>query len=99
MDRPVCPLPRLVRYRALDALAVEWPEYVRMSHGRSCVRAPSPLLTSALLTSALLTSAMPHPSCPGRMRASAPAPPAFPPTAPGTEPGAPPRRRATPRGA
>src|SRR6476469_7407787 len=35
IDRPVCPLARLVRYSWFDALAVEWPEYVRINHGRS----------------------------------------------------------------
>src|SRR3954464_6649021 len=42
MDSPVWPLARFDRYSSLDAFGVEWPEYVRISHGwsRSCM-APS----------------------------------------------------------
>src|SRR5688500_5213901 len=48
MDRPVCPRARLVRYSSLDARAVEWPEYVRMTQERSLSRCTW-LMSSTLL--------------------------------------------------
>src|SRR5215218_2748575 len=41
-DSPVCPLARFDRYNSLEARADEWPEYVRMSQGRSATVTFSP---------------------------------------------------------
>jgi hypothetical protein len=50
IDRPVCPFARLVRYSSFDACAVEWPEYVRIIHGRS--RSGRSLMSKVLPTGA-----------------------------------------------
>jgi hypothetical protein len=35
IERPVWPLARFFRYNSFEAVADEWPEYVRITHGWS----------------------------------------------------------------